>query len=167
MSDIKEVKWKRGFHTKGSARVAFNQLEKIRGKSNGALTPGAVVIAARNKSNPLHTHFEWDDSIAAEKHRIDQSKYLIRSLEVVYEDAPNINPQRVYVTVTEEKKVDMPARKVYKTIEETLKDPVARDELLGNAIRDALTYRRKYAMLSELANVFHALDEFVEHSNVV
>lgn len=167
MSDIKEIKWKKGYHSKGSAKVAFNRLEKIKEKGGGVLTAGAVVEDARRANSPLHKQFEWDDSVAAQMHRLEQGRYIIRSIEVVYEDAPHVEPQKLYVTTTEPAKGGSPERKVYRTVEETLKDPVARDELLGNAIRDALSYRKKYHMLSELAGVFHALDDFVEKSNVV
>jgi len=34
---------------------------------------------------------------------------------------------------------------------------------LGNAIREAISYRRKYAALQELSQVFHAMDDFVEN----
>lgn len=167
MSNIKKIKWKRGFQTKGSAEVAFNRLEKIKENSNGVLTAGAVVEDARMKNSPLHKQFEWDDSIAAQQHRLQQGRYLIRSIEVVYEDAPDVKPQQLYVTSTQPEKKDSPERKVYRTVKETLEDPVARDELLGNAIRDALSYRRKYHMLSELAGIFYALDSFVEKQNSV
>ncbi|MCP4103650.1 MAG: hypothetical protein GY750_19855 [Lentisphaerae bacterium] len=52
-------------------------------------------------------------------------------------------------------------RKVFTTTEEILKDPDARAELLSNAIREALAFRRRYSQLSELANVIRAIDDSV------
>jgi hypothetical protein len=41
-----------------------------------------------------------------------------------------------------------------------------RDEILGNAIRDAIAFRRKYHALQELAKVVHVIDEFIETAQV-
>ena len=48
--------------------------------SGGRLTPNGVVEAARDAASPLHYHFEWDDSVAAEQHRLDQARRLITSV---------------------------------------------------------------------------------------
>lgn len=45
----------------------------------GNLTPDAVVEAARPKAHPLHHRFEWDDSVAGHKYRLDQARALIRT----------------------------------------------------------------------------------------
>lgn len=49
----------------------------------GRLTPGLVVDDASSPDSPLHSHFEWDDSIAAQRHREDQARSLIRSVQIV------------------------------------------------------------------------------------
>ena len=51
------------------------------------LTPQLVVETARDESHPLHSRFEWDDKVAAEAHRLDQARRLIRSVKVVYREA--------------------------------------------------------------------------------
>ena len=48
----------------------------------GELTATAVVEAARDPESVLHGHFEWDDTKAAEAHRLDQARSLIRSVTV-------------------------------------------------------------------------------------
>jgi len=54
------------------------QLELQRlAKVHDGLKPQQVVDEARDPSSPLHPHFEWDDTIAAEKHRLDQARQLI------------------------------------------------------------------------------------------
>src|SRR5262245_40933442 len=63
------------------------ELEKIRRRGGGRLTPRMVVEAAKAKAHPLHDEFEWDDSVAAQKYREDQARELIRyvTIEVVTE----------------------------------------------------------------------------------
>lgn len=156
--------WKSGYRAKCSVEEAFDVLEMIR-KRDGNITPKAVVDEARPKNSPLHPAiFEKSQKQAAEAHYLEEARKMIRSIEVIYVKAPKA-PAKQYSVVTQapEKPDDKP-RKVYQSTEEALKDPVMRDEILGNAIRDAITYRRKYAHLQELAQVFTAIDEFVANA---
>lgn len=59
------------------------ELEKIRVRNGGVLTPEAVVAAAKKPTSPLHRVFEWNDSEAAKAWRIEQARCLIRSVHVV------------------------------------------------------------------------------------
>ena len=65
----------------------------------GELTPGLVVDTARDPKNPLHSCFEWDDTVAAEKYRIVQAGQLIRSVKVVYEAPKGPSTMRAFVPV--------------------------------------------------------------------
>lgn len=46
--------------------------------AEGRITPALIVEVARDPESPLHQCFEWDDSIAAERHRLDQARRLLR-----------------------------------------------------------------------------------------
>lgn len=164
MSEIKSVCWKSGFRAKIDAKKALSEVDKIREKHNGRVTAGRVVDHARPKRNPLHSQFEWDDKIAAEEHRKEEARTMLRSIEVIYTGAQEVGPVRALEVVTEV--IDEEPQKVYRSSSEILEDPDARDELLGNAIRDALRFKRRYAVLSELAKIFHELDEFVANAKV-
>jgi len=54
----------------------------------GRIAPADVVAAARAPESPLHGFFEWDDSEAAHRYRLDQARSLIRRVvvEVVVRD---------------------------------------------------------------------------------
>lgn len=157
MSNV--IQWKTGSKMRGSAEKVYEELEQIR-KVDGDITPHAVVEKAKKSRSVMHKHFEWDDSLAGEKYRMEQARKLVRSIEIIHIKAPNI-PAKAYSVVTKPSREPGPPRKVYQSTEEALQDPVHRDEILGNAIRDALSYRRKYASLQELSKVFTALDDFV------
>lgn len=159
------IQWKAGSRKTGDATLAYNELEDIR-KKHGHITTRAVVERAKEPDNPLHRHFEWDDTVAADKHRLRQAGELNRSIEIIHAEAPTI-PARVYSIITQPTSGDDSApQKVYMSTEESLKDPVKRDEILGNAIRDAISYRRKYATLQELSKVFTVLDDFITNLKV-
>jgi hypothetical protein len=157
---ILEIKWKDGSRGKGDATACYAELERIRGLK-GCLLPEDVVALASADNNPLHQEFTWDDSVAADKFRKEEARSLMRSIRVVYAEAPTI-PTRAYHVTTQRVKPDEKPRAVYQSVKEILADPIAKDELLSRAIRDALAFRKAYHALSELAQVFKAMDQFVE-----
>src|SRR5258708_6107559 len=57
---------------------------------NGRLIPADVVQAARDPDSPLHSHFIWDDTEAAQRYRLIQASAVIRSvkLEITVRDVP-------------------------------------------------------------------------------
>ena len=59
-------------------------------QDNGRLNPADVIEAAKDAGSPLHSWFEWDDTVAASKYRLDQARALIRSvkIEVTVRDVP-------------------------------------------------------------------------------
>ena len=50
---------------------------------NGRLHPSVVVQDAKSLLSPLHDWFEWNDQKAAKKHRLNQARELIRSIDIV------------------------------------------------------------------------------------
>ena len=54
----------------------------------GRITAPAVLDAARPASSPIHDCFDWNDSEAAEKWRLEQARELIRrvKIELVYQE---------------------------------------------------------------------------------
>ena len=165
MKKIAKIDWKKGFRGKGDAEKVYSELEVIR-KRVGSIKPEDVVKRAKIKKSSMHEMFTWDDSEAARLHRLEQARSVIRSIEIVYEKTPNVQARAYSVTTTAATDKEEP-RKVYMSTAELLEDPIARDELLSRAIREALSYRRKYHGLSELAKVFRAMDDFVEHADKI
>jgi hypothetical protein len=51
------------------------------------VTPRALWESARDEGHPLHDEFEWDDAVAAEAHRDEQARRLLRlRVTFVHED---------------------------------------------------------------------------------
>ncbi len=59
------------------------RLERLIELGGGKLTPASVVSDASDPASPLHSCFEWDDSVAAHKYRLEQARVLIRSVKCV------------------------------------------------------------------------------------
>lgn len=63
--------------------VIKNALRAIE-DAKGRLTPSLVVASATPEDSPLHDQFEWNDSIAGHKWRLDQARELIKSVSVLF-----------------------------------------------------------------------------------
>lgn len=88
--------FKNGYRIKGvNAQTAGEELARI-AQDRGELKAPDVVDEARPEDALLHPAFEWNDQIAAELHRQDQARYLIRAVQVVKSDN---QPQSVYIHI--------------------------------------------------------------------
>lgn len=65
--------------TKDELKKALDSIANMRG---GVLIPSEVVNIARDADHPLHAMFEWDDTAAAHKYRLEQARGLIASVRV-------------------------------------------------------------------------------------
>lgn len=146
-------KWKAGSQPKIDAQIAGEELERIRTYHNGRLESDMVVEAARDEQNPLHPAFEWNDKRAADAFRVEQAKYLIRSIEVTVAPDQDAKPVRAFVSVVRDDD------RSYTSVSHALADPELRHQVLVNALRELEAWRDRYAELVELANVFVAIDE--------
>lgn len=154
---IDTIRWRNGHRSKVDPNIAYAEFERIR-KQYGELDPDVILKEASDKTNPLHSEiYSLDDGDAAIEHRKEIIRGMIRSIEVVRIEMPK-TPMRVYEVIRKPTEAK-PQRNVYTTTEEVLADPMARADLLRNAINDAIAYRRKYSALQELSKVIAAVDE--------
>ena len=155
------ITWKRGAQFKVDAEVAHQQIDRIYQKK-GSVVASDVVKLAKGVRNPLHPEFEWDDEVAANEHRLETARSLLRSFHVVRDEVKSDRPQRVFEIVTEKAEGEKKARKVYKTTEDVMADPDMRSELLFRALRELRTIQQRFRDLQELAVVMRAIDEVAE-----
>jgi hypothetical protein len=72
----------RGYWTgKGNVEAVAKRIESLKDK-NGHVTRERVIEDARNPTSPLHRHFTWDDTKAADKWRLYQARKLINCYDV-------------------------------------------------------------------------------------
>lgn len=62
-------------------------LTKIARQNGGVLKVEDVLTEARDEGSPLHKHFEWDDSEAAEQYRRQQARALIQKCKITLIDS--------------------------------------------------------------------------------
>lgn len=115
----------------------------------GKFTPMEVLEKAKDETTELHKCFEWNDSIAAEKYRLEQAKNIIRML--VYEKETKEQAVVRYYAKTETKHVYQPTKQFL----------VQEDEyqgLLRRALAELEAFKNKYHTLTELESIFEALE---------
>ena len=115
----------------------------------GKFTPMEVLEKAKDETTELHKCFEWNDSIAAEKYRLEQAKNIIRML--VYEKETKEQEVVRYYAKTETKHVYQPTKQFL----------VQEDEyqgLLRRALAELEAFKNKYHTLTELESIFDAME---------
>lgn len=145
--------WRPGSRVSIDAEKAGRELAGIERKE-GELTPSNVLERARSANSSLHGHFEWDDSIAAEQHRLTQAGELIRSI-VVDVSRSNVEPPkptRAFVSVERE------GGRSYVATATAMSDVDLRRQVLARAWAELEAFRRKYGDMQELAKVFEAME---------
>lgn len=128
------------------ARDLREVLLEIRDK-RGELTAEIVVEEATDPAHELHHRFEWEDSVAAHKYRLQQAGQLLR---VTYKRSlPSGTTADLRAFWVTHRKGDPTPR--YEPIEEVLMDPVERAILLRQMERDWKTFKARYQHMEEFA----------------
>lgn len=117
--------------------------------------PATIVAQAASPRSPAHKLFQWDDTLAAREHRLNQARVLLGSFVIETEVTMSGRKSRVIAVPY----VSRSARGQYEITTEAMREPDKRDFMLGEALKEGKRWRRRYADLSELAVVFASMDE--------
>ena len=152
--------WKIKSMYKVPAQVVGEKMEEII-HEQGVVTKVNFLEASRPEDSETHDLFEWDDTKAAEKYRLHQSNMIINSLTVQISVADRENPinTRAFVNVQQE---NMRRHAEFLRIDTAMSDREFKTIVLANAIQELKEIRKKYAVYSELAQVFDAIDNLGE-----
>lgn len=144
--------WRSGARICVDAQQAGETIELLREKANGSLTPSMVVDAARPAGSVLHPAFEWDDSIAAEKHREAQARHLIGAIvvKVAHQGEPVM--KRAFVSV--EKPEVGPG---YESRHRVLGEKELRDQVIRQGWTDLGVWLDRYSEFPEFGAVVAAI----------
>lgn len=152
-----EYEYREGWHPSVDANTVGGVMEEIESR-NGAVTSELFLEASRAEDSPTHDVFEWNDGTAAEKYRLHQAARTICAIRVIVRDdrpkAPDAKPPRAFVNI-----VDDDSKKArYMNVTDALSNEETRHVVLGRALRELKSFQEKYSALSELAEVFTAID---------
>ncbi len=146
---------KDGAHISDSdAAIIGPCLEQIARGHGGDLTPAHVLAAAQDSDHPLHGYFEWNDTAAATAYRVQQARYLIRSVEVTILRQEDEDP----VVVRGFHSVRGDDGPVFVNVRRAFSDDEMRAQIVQQALREAEAWRKRYEQYKELADIINAID---------
>ena len=137
------VQWKLDGYFDADAEKVYQEI------GTTDVSPAEVVERAKDENSELHKCFDWDDTSAAYKYRLEQARKVIRMLVTVptNEDEP---PKRVLQISSE--------KSVYQPVEFFMRNEDEYTTLLKRALAELEAFKRRYASLKELEEVFAAID---------
>ncbi len=100
-------------------------LMQIARRNGGVLKVDDVLEEAKSENSPLHKHFEWDDTAAADKYRRDQARYLIQKCKITLIENEPVSI-RAFVSLPS----DRDSGGGYRLTSEVVTDERRREELL-------------------------------------
>lgn len=141
-----------------NATAVGNHIELLRQQQKGELTPEDVLSDARNPNSPLHSFFEWDDTAAAQQHRLQQARGLIRAVVAIYvsEDKPAVRA-KAYVHIPEG------GAPHYRETTHAMSQTKTRKMVLQRAWRELQAWRDRYKDLQEFADLIAVIDDVNKH----
>lgn len=143
-----------------SADVAGKHFEELQ-KKEGVITCQNLLDSARPEDSAIHSCYEWDDGIAAEKYRLSQSGDLIRNLVrvAVADDGKDMKTYRAFVNIS---KADSFETGNFVDTEKALSNEETRKIVLKKALDELTAFQNKYETFEELSNVFSAINSLRE-----
>lgn len=118
-------------------------------EEHGQLTAALVLDAARPKSHPLHSRFEWNDKAAGEAYRLEQARELIRKVRISYKPSED----GAFSSVRAWHSVPTEDGRAYRSAEEIAEDPFLLKLHLQNMEREWRALREKYKDFAEFAQM--------------
>jgi len=170
----KKYSWNYNFGAKVSADVVGATFERLE-EEQGEVNKENFLEASRPEESATHNLFEWNDSIAAEKYRLQQSGKYIQLLNVTIVNIPQqAQRQEVSIASDELKPKPMPittrayvdtapgrcTKGAFVNIETALSDDEKRKIVLAHAFDELQMFEKKYELYGELSGVFTAIDKF-------
>jgi len=158
-----EFKVRKGARTSATKAQVYGerllQLTEQAAAEDRLLSPHEVVEDARSPESPLHSHFEWDDSIAAESHRCWQARQLIRDIVFIIDENDRPKQEINALFHVEIPNADGSKREGYVSYEQVSNSESLRWQVITKARGELLDWRNRYdALRKAFSDVFAAID---------
>ena len=143
--EMEVITW--SFPHKGNAEKCYRECQTL-----SEITPENVLNLARDEKTELHKCFEFDDAIAGEKYRLIQARDIIRHFVIKHTNEKGEEQNiRTFQITTETNR--------YESTIVILKNPDEYAALLSRAKDELRNVKRRNKTLSELEEVFEAIDK--------
>jgi hypothetical protein len=142
--------------------ITLAAFEALLAKHGERISPRALLDEARDFNSPFHDFFNWNDDEAAEQYRLIQAGQLLRRWKG---SVIRIDNSAKLVSVQSVRRVQSPLGQrarggtSYEAIESIMADPAKRADMVATVLRELSAYRKRYAQIEALADVWRAIDE--------
>lgn len=145
------AKWSNvGTRFGADAQKCYEEIMEICDSLDSA-SPQDILEKARDELSELHKCFTWNDSVAAERWRMHEARLITRQLVIKEEKVPTDRPEvRLFYKTDNESG--------YKPTELIVQKEDEYKALLKRAKMELEAFKRKYAMLRELQELFELID---------
>ena len=141
------IVWKFNGMFNADAETVSKEIETIENA-----TPQNILEYAKNENTELHKCFDWDDTSAANKWRLQQARQIVCNL-VYKEKEETKNEQRTPLRVFYQS-----SKKEYEPTKIILTKKDEYEELLKRAKQELRAFKEKYKMLTELEEILNLID---------
>jgi hypothetical protein len=147
--------FREGSRFPGKPQAAGEELERIADIHGGKVIPGDVRDESRPEDAVLHRFFTWDDWTAAELHREEEARRLIRSIVRIEHvpGEPEPRPLIAYVHVRTPE-----GEPCYMSTATVMSDEQLRAQAFADALSQLNGWRNRYGHIHELQGVFEAIN---------
>lgn len=140
-----------------NAQDAGEYLERLDKKHNG-ITAEIILNESRDDEALLHPCFEWDNSKAAERYRLQQAKTLMSNLvqvEIIEDKSQKSANTHVRAFVSIEPRSN---KAVYRPVCLAMSNEETKRIVIANAYKELLMFRDKYEKFTEFKSVIEAIN---------
>lgn len=135
---------------------ALREIEKAENLF-GKITKDTVLKIAADPESAIHSHFEWDDSVAAVKFRETQAMTLINNIEIQVVT----NGEPVYVSAYE----IIPKKTGNEYVHVNAMSVDDHQYVIETALKGMRFYRNKLAIYKALSNAVQYIDSAIDELN--
>lgn len=128
------------------------ELDLIREKNKGFISPEDVLEYAKNPLTILHNEFIWDDTEAGRKYRMLQASGVIRSVYVTIKDEQRDDRTikvREYVSLTTDR-----GKNGYRHIADVIHESELRFQYISDIQNELKSFRSKLKTVSDVADKY-------------
>jgi hypothetical protein len=140
---------------KADAQKIGEALDKIKQATPGRCNSRTFLNAARDKSNYLHRHLEWDDKIAGEKYRLQQIRELVSCIDIIDDSDKNKRQLPAFISLIERQ------GRGYHTAREVMDSATLQDIALRQAEADLAAYEKRLAQFVDICTAIRAARELI------
>ena len=125
------------------------------------LTADSLLKKASKKSSSLYEFFDWDNSSAGDKWRLQQARTLINEIKIIVEDKEIYAFENVNISMAdkEDSVKNKFSSREYKPIVEIMDNADFKQQLIQRALAEAKYWKERHSELVELNSIFCSIDE--------